>query len=175
MKRSRTGIVLALTLLVAGSFVCTLKNDLGNPATPGSNHSPDDTIPIIPGTEDVTVLATSDRFVGIGDTLVVTVSVVNASLHAVAGAVVTVAASVGSLSDDSLVTDANGRAQVKFRHSAAAQNVQLTFKCRKDERTIRVDVTDTPDQVQKLVEALPEKPSIKADGVDFTTIRVTVI
>lgn len=184
MKKNVFGLPALIVALFMGVFVCTIKEgDLGNPVTPGTNTNTNPTGPTVPVDENIPVVlvATHDPYVLVDDTLDIIVTVVKDSVYRAgksqpyAGARIYVGTSGGWISKDTLVADINGRAVLRYTSSIERENVQVQLACGDQTRTIRFDVTDTPDQIQRLIDAQPQKPSIKADGVDKTTIRVTVI
>ncbi len=166
-----------------GVFLCTIKEgELGNPVSPGENNTtnPGTVVPV-DETVPVTLLASHPQYTLLGDTLEVTVTVYEDTAYEpgvskpYSGAVVYLDASEGWVSAESLITDVNGRARFYATDSVERENIQIDLRCGNQQRTVRYDVTDTPDQVQRLIQALPVKPSIKADGVDQTEIKVSVI
>ncbi|MBD3422103.1 MAG: hypothetical protein GF398_18475 [Chitinivibrionales bacterium] len=124
-----------------------------------------------------TILASADSaYVRIGDTIAIRVHVLrDSAMNPYAGAIIVTEASTGWISSDTLVTNTDGRAVLLYTDSVQRDNVQVTFTNGGVTQTARFDVTNTPIQIQKLIEAIPDVPSIKADGKDFTNINVRVI
>lgn len=156
---------------------CTIQDDNGELGIPSPNNP--QTKPPVPTITPALFVNADSAYVRINDTIVVHVRVFSDSSQAdnstpLMNARITVQASRGWLSDDTLISDANGRASVKFRDSVSGR-VEVTCKVNGATQVLRFDVTNTPDKIEKAIIALPEKASIKADGQDFTYINVRVI
>lgn len=158
---------------------CTINEDNGSIINPRPDN-PIDTTGSQP-TAIPAILANPDSlYITIGDTMSVHIQVfVDSTLSStspkpISGALVVATALRGRIFDDSLYTDANGRAVLLFKDTIESQ-VQLTLTCRGISVPVNFRVTNIPDQVQKLIEVLSEQSSIKADGVDSTIIKVKVI
>lgn len=171
--------------LTAWFLSCTIKDDNGSlvPVGPGNDTpatiNPDDTVPS--GVVPAFIVVKGTAYVGIGDTMELTVTAVEASTlgdspgeRRLSGLRILVSTATGWLSHDTLTTDKNGRAQVKFRDTSPGR-AEVTFRNGSVSQVVRFDITNTPDKVQRLIEALPERATIKADGTDNTIIRVTII
>lgn len=175
---SKVSFLWTIGLIISLGLFCTIRDDNGNPAAPGSEQPGGTTTPnpsIVPS-----LIATPDSaYVYPGETLGVRITVVgdssgNDSLVPLAGFVVLARTTFGSVMDDSLVTDGNGRVRFLFTASSVG-NVEFTAECNNIEQTIRFEVTETPVQVEKLLQALPERSILKADGRDSTIISVSVL
>ncbi|NLG18670.1 MAG: hypothetical protein GX556_15170 [Fibrobacter sp.] len=164
-------------VLLPGLF-CTIRDDNGNPAISGPNS------PLVNTGDNSSVTPSifaspESAYVKMGDTLSIRVRIlgdtsVADSLWPLSGLQITASASKGSLIDDTLTSDINGRATLLFTDKNSGR-VELTVRCSGVQQTVRFEVTDTPDKIQKLIEAVPDKPAIKADGQDFTYISVRVL
>lgn len=167
-------------LVVSLGLFCTIRDDNGNPAAPGIDE------PEIPQVDPEIVpslTATPDSaYIFPGDTLGIRVRAFgdtagNDSLVPLSAYSVTAQTSHGDhgeIIDDSLLTDSNGRALFLYT-SDETGSVVLTVATNDVEQTVRFEVTETPVHVEKLLQALPGASIIKADGVDTTTISVSVL
>jgi hypothetical protein len=173
-------ILIAVSAILLGLFFCTIQDDNGNPAVPGPNNpldnNPNGTVDtsIVP-----TIFASADSvYVRVGETLGVSITVYDDTSATRArpynDALITVSRTHGWISDDSLRTDKNGRTMLRFADTTEGNRV-ITLTCNGIQSTVRVSVTNVPDQIQKFIEALPEKATITADGISFTYINVRVI
>jgi hypothetical protein len=171
-------ILCSFSLIVVLGLFCTIRDDNGNPVNPGMAQV-DDTIPLIDTEITPSLFATPDSaYVMPGDTLGIRVRAftdeTSDSAKPIAGLRITAAANIGRIVDDTVVTDADGRALLHFTHSAQG-NVELTIAAGTVRQTIRFEVTEEPVVVQKLLQALPGESIIKADGMDSTIVAVSVL
>jgi adhesin/invasin len=155
---------------------CTIQDDNGNPVNP--QQPPAD---IITDSETVPLLFASadSTYIKKGDTLAIITRVFadtsgGDSLRPLASARVTAHANRGTLIKDTLKTDSNGRARFLFTGTENGR-VEITFRSYTTEQTFRLEITDTPDRVQKRIEVLPGRSIIKADNQDTTIISVSII
>jgi len=156
---------------------CTIQDDNGNPAVPDISTGGDDTSTYI-GTPSVFATPES-AYVYPGDTLGIRVQVFsdrsgNDTVRPLTSFPVTAACNTGSIVDNTLLTNSDGRARFQFTSSATG-SIVFTITANGVEQTVRFDVTETPVKVQKLLQALPGSSIIKADGMDTTTIAVSVL
>jgi hypothetical protein len=168
---------IGLTLCL-GLF-CTIRDDNGNPAAPGSEQPETVDVNTAPDIIPSLIVTPDSAYVYPEDTLGIRVAVFgdssgNDSLIPLTGYVVQAQTTHGSLIEDSLVSDGNGRVRFLFTASSAG-NVEFTAECNNTEQTVRFEVTETPVQVQKLLQALPGRSILKADGRDSTVITVSVL
>jgi hypothetical protein len=172
-----------VVLITAGFFTCTIKDDNGSLVGPGGGGTPNNTTPqptpvpvqVKPGV----FVAMDSTYVLPGDTLAFYVRVLRDSTATdtaggLAKALVTAIATVGELRSDSQVTDANGRAVFYFTSATAGKNVQVLFACNTVTQVRQFDVTAQPE-IEKQLTVMADKPSILADGKDYTTISARVI
>ncbi len=165
-----------LAILSLG-FFCTIRDDNGNPASANGQGEEDriDTANLVPS-----LIATPEStYVLPGDTLVISVrafadSGSNDTILPLASFRLTARSNRGRIIDDTILTNAIGRARFLFTDTTAGP-VQFTVSGRSVEQTIRFEVTETPIKVQKLLQAMPGSAVIKADGIDQTTISVSVL
>jgi hypothetical protein len=155
---------------------CTIQDDNGNPVNPQQPRT--DTVPE-PQTVPQLLASADSNYIKKGDTLSIIARVFadtsgGDSLRPLASARVTAKASRGKILDDTIVTDANGRARFLFTDTVNGR-VEITLRTYSAEQTFRLEVTDTPDRVQKRIEVVPGQAIIKADNQDTTTISVSVI
>ncbi len=179
-QRIRTFARVVLCSAVTLWCACTIKDDLGSLVNPGG-VKPGTIIPIVPPVVNPSLVLSSDSaYVRIGDTLAIRIlvlrdSTISDSSKPLSRALVRISSSQGKIVRDSVITDTNGRALVYFTDSTEHQNVLVTASCYGSLQTLRLDVTNTTDKIQKLIAIWPESPSIKADGSDFTYINVRVL
>jgi len=171
-------------------LTCTISEDNGDLAISGPNLSDEDSSAVDPGptitdtntVEPAFIIVREEPFLAVGDTQTITITAVEAATLGdtisgetrLSGLPVLVSTNRGTISADTIVTDANGRGRITFTDSTQGQ-VEILFTYRDIIRRVRFDVTDTPDQVQRLMNILPQKPVIKADAVARTEIYVTII
>lgn len=164
-------------ILLLFVLFCTIQDDNGNPAVPQKRTGSDDTSTYI-GTP--TIFATADSaYVYPGDTLGIRVQVFsdrsgNDTLKPLTSFPVTAQSNKGTIIDDTLLTNSDGRARFRFTSSAAG-SIEFTVTANDVQQTVRFEVTETPVKVQKLLQALPGSSILKADGIDTTTIAVSVL
>lgn len=164
------GVLLSLVLF------CTIQDDNGNLALPGVTTvttTPLDSA-IIPS-----LFASPDSaYVRLGDTLGIRVRVlVDSSSDTpkpLAAIRTTAEASRGKIIIDTQTTDRDGRTRFLFTDTVAG-NVEVIIWCNGVKQSLRIEVTNTPVKIQKLLQATPGASIIKADGADSTTIAVAVL
>ena len=153
---------------------CTIRDENGNPAAPGIDAVQPVDVSITPSL----FASPESAYVQPGDTLGIRVRVFadsgTDSMKPIASFRVTARSNRGSIIEDSLLTDADGRARFLFT-STESGNTEFTVEGNNVRQTIRFEVTTTPVRVQKLLQAMPGASIIKADGVDKTTISVSVL
>lgn len=164
-------------LILLLGFFCTIRDDNGDPAISGPtgpklNPSVDQITPSI-------FASPESAYVRLGDTLAIRVQILGDtsiidSFLPLAGLTVTASANKGTLLDDSLISDNNGRVTLRFTDKNPGR-VEISIKCSTARQTVRFEVTNTPVKIQKLIEVVPEKTIIKADGQDYTFITVRVL
>jgi hypothetical protein len=158
-------------VIICALLLCTIKNDNGDLALTGPQTNTNKTNkPSVPPT----LLAILDSsYVGIGETLGITVWVRMYDTLPLNNAPVTYLASSGWLSNDTVRTNADGRAVVRYSSSKKSQ-VTMLVGCYGMYDTVYFDVTDAPDKIQKSISIIPISPILKADGKDNTAIKVTL-
>ncbi|HMA64432.1 MAG: Ig-like domain-containing protein [Fibrobacterota bacterium] len=166
------GIVVTLGLF------CTIRDDNGNPVkTDVVTTTPNDTIPVV---VTPALFASADSvYVRIRDTLSIHVTAIKDSslrdsITPLSYAKIKATVSKGRLISDSVIVDRNGRGIFRFTDTVAGR-VEMTLRCNGALQTLRFDVSNAPDQIQKLIEIHPEKSVMLADGRDSSTISVSVI
>jgi hypothetical protein len=166
-------IGLSLTL----GLSCTIRDDNGNPVKTGpiTTDQDSDTVSIV---TPALFASPESAYVKIKDTMVIRISVIadsslKDSITPLPYVVVKASISKGRLLKDSITVDRNGRGRFYFTDTASGR-VEMTVTCNGAQQTIRFDVSNSP-QVQKLIEIIPEKSVILADGKDSTTISVSII
>jgi len=152
-------------------ILCTIKDDNGSLAPVGPGTSTPGTATIAPFIMPVP----DSTYIGIGDSLSITVTVYADSIsnQPLSNARVTCNKSAGFISDDTLITNKSGRVVFKIMDTVKTK-VNLTFTCGLSQATLSIDVTDSPDKIQKRMLIAPVRAILKADGVDNTTINVTL-
>ncbi|MBN1756684.1 MAG: Ig-like domain-containing protein [Chitinispirillaceae bacterium] len=173
---SRTLWSLALVLLLG--LYCTIRDDNGNPVNPGSDQI-DPTSTVTDTSLALSLIVSSDSaYVMPGDTLGITARVfTNDDANSTApfiGLRIVATCNSGSIIDDTVFTDSNGRARLYFTDTEPGE-IEFTVTAGTVEQTLRFEVTEEPVQVQKLLQALPGESIIKADGVSYTTVAVSVL
>jgi len=160
-------------LLLLSGFFCTIREDNGQPGISGPNK--------IEETDEnlVLVISAESTYVRLKDTIAILARVYsdssetssvtplkNIRLHA--------SANYGKFANEILYSDEKGRARFLFTDSLP-RKVEITIRAGNLSQTLRLDVTNTPDKVQKLIEAIPQRSIIAAGGYDSTTILVQVM
>ena len=173
---SRKPLTVVIVLLL-GLF-CTIRDDNGNPVNPGTQQD-DDTTTVSDTEITPSLFATPDSaYIFPGDTLGIRVRAFTGSsddtVQAISGLTIIARSNHGTVIDDTVTTDADGRARFYFTDNTS-ENIEFTVAANNVEQTIRFEVTETPVRIQKLLQALPGEPIIKADGVSSTTISVSVL
>ncbi len=165
--------ILSALSIIAGCtfFLCTINNDNGNPAVtgPGTTTKPV-TKPTVPPS---LVVILDSAYIGIDETLGIAVWARVQDSLPLRNAPIVFFPSSGWLSDDTVRTDADGRAVTRFSGSKKSQ-VTLIVSCYGTADTVFFDVTDAPDRIQKSIKILPANSILKADGKDNTAVRVTL-
>ncbi|MBN1307046.1 MAG: Ig-like domain-containing protein [Chitinispirillaceae bacterium] len=164
-------------LIIALGLFCTIRDDNGNPAAPGTDT------PLVEPV-DVTITPSifaspESAYVQPGDTIGIRVRIFadstgTDSMKPIASFPVTARTNRGTIIDDSLLTDADGRVRFLFTNTESG-NIEFTVEGNNVHQTVRFEVTTTPVRVQKLLQAMPGASIIKADGSDTTTIAVAVL
>jgi adhesin/invasin len=162
-----------------GFLTCTIKDDNGGLVGPGGNNNNQPVTPITPQTKPGMLISMDSSYLMPGDTLAFYVRIFkdSALTDTAAGlsrALVTAIATIGSMRSDSQLTDTNGRAVFYFTDSVDRKNVQIMFACNGVTQIRRFDVTGQPE-IEKNLTIMSDRPSIRADGKDYTTITVRVI
>lgn len=164
------------TFILGFLLFCTIQDDNGNPVNPQQPHTDIITDPV---SVPIIFASADSTYIKQGDTLAIITRVFadtsgGDSLQPLSSARVTAVANRGTLIRDTLITDANGRARFLLTASENGR-VEITFKTSTTERIFRLEVTDTPDRIQKRIEITPGRSIIKADNQDTTTISVSII
>jgi hypothetical protein len=166
-----------LLSIVLGFFLfCTILDDNGIPSKPKQPEHPEI---IDPGKVPLVFASADSTYIKQRDTLAIIARVFadtsgGDSLRPLAGARVTASASRGRIINDTIITDNNGRARFLFTDTVNGR-VEITLRVSSATQTFRLEVTDTPDKIQKRIEVLPGRAIIKADNQDTTSISVSII
>ncbi len=169
--------LLILSIVFFQGFYCTIREDNGNPASPGIDIP--EVKPIDVSVKPSLFASPESAYVAPGDTLGIRARVLADtagadSLKPLAAFPLKARSSRGVVLDDSLLTDQNGRARFLFTCSDPG-NVEFIIEGGDVRQTVRFEVTSTPVRVQKLLQASAASSVIKADGFDTTTISVSVL
>jgi hypothetical protein len=161
--------------IVCFLLLCTIKDDNGNLALTGPHSNTG------PGTNTTSaapalIVTPDSMFIGIRESLSIAITVMQDSTltHPLVNARVLCSKTRGFLSAETLYTDSRCRAVLKMMDTTKS-SVQIVITCGTVTQTLQIDVTDTPDKVQKRIQVLPGKSVLKADGSDFTTIQVILM
>jgi hypothetical protein len=161
--------------IVCFLLLCTIKDDNGNLALTGPHSNTG------PGTNTTSaapalIVTPDSMFIGIRESLSIAITVMQDSTltHPLVNARVLCSKTRGFLSAETLYTDSRGRAVLKMMDTTKS-SVQIVISCGTVTQTLQIDVTDTPDKVQKRIQVFPGKAVLKADGSDFTTIQVILM
>ena len=125
MKSFKIMLWLSLFCIIGVLFLCTIKNDNGNLAITGpsgaTTYKP--TTPVVP---PVVIITADSAYVGIRETLAITIKVMKDSTLSKPSVNSPIMCSVtgGHLSKDTVFTDSNGRAVVRFIDTV---KTQITF------------------------------------------------
>jgi Bacterial Ig-like domain (group 1). len=174
VKLLKTAFWLSLFCVSGVFFLCTIKNDNGNLAVTGPNTT--NTTPIVqPAVPPVLIVSADSNYVGIKETLNITIKAMkDSSLSRPSiNSPVLCYVNGGRLNKDTVFTDSNGRATVRFTDSVKAQ-ITFTATCFLDTQKLSFQVTDAPDKIQQSIRIIPTKAILKADGKDNTAINVTI-
>jgi len=167
-------IILAVCFLILLSIflLCSIKNDNGNLAVTGPNTTTTKPTPTVP---PVLIISADSSYVGPKETLNIIIKAMKDSTltKPSVNSLVSCSVSGGFLIKDTVFTDSNGRAIVRFTDSASAQ-ITLTATCYNDTQKFAFTVTNSPDKIQQSIRIIPAKTVLKADGMDTTTINVTL-
>jgi hypothetical protein len=172
VKALKTALFIAFVFVAGALLVCTIKNDNGSLAVTG----PGTTTPVIkPASPPVLIVTLDSSYIGIGDTLTIAIKVMTDSslTKALSDAPIACVVSSGWLSKDSLRSDTNGRAVVRFS-SGLKSSVTMLVSCYGTIQTVHFDVTNAPDKIQKSMSIIPVSAILKADGKDNTIIKVVI-
>lgn len=165
---------ITMAAIVCFLLLCTIKDDNGNLALTGphSTTGPGSTITAAPAL----IVTPDSMFIGIRESLSIAITVMQDSTltHPLVNARVLCSKTRGFLSAETLYTDSRGRAVLKMMDTVKS-SVQIVITCGTATQTLQIDVTDTPDKVQKRIQVFPVKAVLKADGKDFTTIQVLLM
>jgi hypothetical protein len=166
----RTFAILA-SIALCFFALCTIKDDNGSlvstgPHTPGGTTQTTVTDPYL-------LIAPDNSYAGIRETLSVSITVYKDSTltQTVPNVTVECHANRGWISAETLLADSKGRAVLKVLDTAKSR-MEINVSCANTSQTLRIDITDTPDLIQKLLTVMPERAVLKADGKDNTTIQV---
>jgi hypothetical protein len=154
-------------------MLCTIKDDNGALAPTGPNGNNNTNQTTI--TNPVILLVPDSSYAGIGETLsiVLTVTQDSTMTRAYSGARVLCSANRGWLSAETLVTDSRGRAILKIMDTTSSK-MQISFTCANTKQSLSITITNTPDLIQKLLTVMPGRAVLKADGMDSTSILVSL-
>lgn len=155
------------------SLFCTIRDDNGEPGISGPDKIVDDiSTPILH-------LSAESTYVRINDTIAIQVRVTSDStgtdsMVPLKNIRLQGSTNFGKLIKDTLYSDEFGRARFLFTDTVS-RKVEITVSANEVYQTIRFEVTNTPDKVQKLMEAFPQRAAISAGGYDSTIIEVQVM
>lgn len=168
---SGIGVFAALSVL----FLCTIKQDNGSLVPTGPNTQTDTTHQTTV-LKPVLIVTPDSSYVGVRETLSISITVMkdSALTKPAYNQRVICTVSGGWLSAETLVTNAKGRATVKF-YDTTKSIIDLHVVCGTVDEVLHIDVTDAPEKIQKQIQIVPEKPELKADGKDQTAIDVTLM
>jgi len=170
VKNIRILAVIVAACTVCSLLLCTIKDDNGSlaPTGPATTNTTGLLVPFL-------MVVPDSQYIGVRDTLGIAVTVLTDSIHdiPIAGAMVTCAQSAGWLAAETLYSDAKGRAVFRLMDTTQIQ-VNLTITCGLSTQNLSVQVTNTPDKIQKQFVIVPTRAVLKADGNDTTTINVTI-
>lgn len=175
MKPCKTALRLVLFFSSGVFFLCTIKNDNGDLAITGPGNTtttPSVMPPIVP---PILIVSADSSYVRINETLNITIRAMKDSSLSKPSVNSPVACYVnhGRLNKDTVFTDSNGRASVRFTDSVKTKIV-FTATCFGDTQKLSFEVTNAPDKIQQSIRIIPTKAILKADGKDNTTINVTL-
>lgn len=162
-----------LGLLFLFGLFCTIRDDNGEPGVSGPKTDVDNI------SKPKLYVSAESTYVALGDTIAISVRVTsdsaeNDSVTPLKNIMLQGSTSSGKLIKDTLYTDGHGRAKFLFTDTIS-RKVEITIKANGVYQTLRLEVTNTPDKVQKLIEALPQRTVISAGGFDSTVIQVQVM
>jgi len=169
----RSALSTALLLCVAA---CTIQTDNGNPVDPGptgASASYSDTT--------IALVVNHASYMAPQDTLQIVVTafaestLVDSAPGRLANVTIAVSATHGTLSDSTITTREDGRATLWYTTDSAA-TVELRFSAAATAGlSSTIDITDTPDQIQKLLRAQATNAELLANGFDSTIITAIMI
>ncbi len=155
-------------------LLCTIKDDNGTlaPTGPNDQNGNDRQSTAI---KPYFVVAQDSNYVGIDDTLSIGITVMQDSSLSTpfASAKVACKANRGWLSADTLIADAKGHAVLKISDTVKSR-MDITLTCLTTSQTLHIDITNTPDLIQKLLSVSPNRAVLRADGKDTTSIAVVL-
>ena len=160
-------------LLLLSVFFCTIRDDNGQPGISGPDKIEDTT-------ENLALSVSAEStYVRLNDTITILARVYsdsteNGSVIPLKNVRLQASANYGKFAEEILYSDENGRAKFLFTDTVS-RKVEITVRAGNASRTLRLEVTNTPDKVQKLIEAIPQRSVISAGGFDSTTILVQVM
>jgi hypothetical protein len=160
-------------LLLLSGFFCTIRDDNGQPGISGPDKIEDTT-------ENLALSVSAEStYVRLNDTITILARVYsdsteNGSVIPLKNVRLQASANYGKFAEEILYSDENGRAKFLFTDTVS-RKVEITVRAGNASRTLRLEVTNTPDKVQKLIEAIPQRSVISAGGFDSTTILVQVM
>lgn len=160
-------------LLLLSGFFCTIRDDNGQPGISGPDKIEDTTENLV-----LSVSAES-TYVRLNDTIAILARVYSdssgtSSVTPLKNVRLQASANYGKFAEEMLYSDENGRAKFLFTDSVP-RKVEIAVRAGNVSQTLRLEVTNTPDKVQKLIEAIPQRSVISAGGFDSTTILVQVM
>lgn len=161
-----------ISLLLLPGFFCTIRDDNGEPGISGPDKIEETTKPVL-------YVSAESTYVRLKDTIAILVRVFSDSsksnpVSPLKNVRLQASANYGRFVTETQYSDENGRAQFLFTDSVS-RRVEITIQANGVNQTLRLEVTNTPDKVQKLIEAIPQRSIISAGGFDSTTIIVQVM
>lgn len=172
MKPAYKNIWLTGLLLLSG-FFCTIRDDNGQPGISGPDRVEDTTENL------VLFVSAESTYVRLKDTIAILARVYsdssgNSTATPLKNVRLEASANYGKFAETMLYSDENGRARFLFTDTVP-RKVEITVRAGNSSQKLRLEVTNTPDKVQKLIEAIPQRAVISAGGFDSTTILVQVM
>ncbi|HEX3019124.1 MAG TPA: Ig-like domain-containing protein [Chitinispirillaceae bacterium] len=162
-----------LGLLMFSGFFCTIRDDNGEPGISSPDNVIDNNL------NALLYVSSESTYVGLKDTIAILARVYSDSsetdsLIPLKNIRIQASSNFGKLIKDTLYSDENGRARFLFTDSIS-RKVEITIRANNTIQSLRLEVTDTPDKVQKLIEAIPQRSVLSAGGFDSTTVLVQVM
>ncbi len=168
MKKARILAGIGIVCFLCSFLTCTIKDDNGSLAPTGPTNYNNNNIlaPFL-------MVVPDSQYIGVRETLGIAVTVYTDSVHGVplVNALVSCIRSHGWMPAETLYTDSRGRAVFELTDTSTTQ-INLLVTCGQSSQSLSVQVTNTPDKIQKQFTIVPTHAVLKADGKDSTAIDV---